>query len=673
MLEDQYSEPLTDEEKLEKVKQFRDDGISGSGDLFDRRAKAEDYSIGKNQWDPATRASNERKKKFSLTIPIIKPQVNSVSGSHIQNPQDFKVYPLRGGSETIARLLTSLLKHATDDQLYRYQENMAFRSGVQSGEGDILFSLDWSKDPKHADLKVEKLNEHEVMWDPNNTTYDPNQRGTGAKYVIWEPWVDKDLMHAEYKDKAEELKSMGGGGWISSIMGHMGSIIRYMTGSSQELSATSFGPGVDTTNIQKHKYQVNHTWWRWPKKCVLWYDSRKSELDAKLLVKEKDIWAAKKLSAEKPEVFEVQEVVRDIMHHTIRVGDVFLEDRVDELRGCQMFPIGRYNSYYDNGYTTCPAEDLIGVQNLINYSHSAEVNNLKNIANSGIIIAADPTGIYADELADHAGEDGYVFDKSKAGGSIEFKRPNPPHTGYHLITEKAIEYAKMITGIRMVDPSTDKDRVMGTVIAKQRASNKDQAVIHSNWNYTQSIAGNLIIEIIRFNEIYSEDEIREIVDKDELIDKVHLENARNMVRQLLEEQGVQIPDEAPTIQIENIQNLAPEIQQATIDQYQEDVAMMQQLQAQIDQVAMPIAEQMLIDDIRGMKKGKYNTKVSLSPASETAKMARQFELVETSKILKEAQQLPIGRKFIIEATDLPNKEEIIAEGEQKMAAMSQAG
>lgn len=676
MPDDQYSEPLGEHDIMEKVKQFRADGLDGSGDKFDRMAKAEDYSIGINQWDEATKAANDRKGKFSLTVPIIKPQVNSVAGTHIQNPQDFKVYPLRDGSETIARLLTSLLKHATDNELYRYQENMAFRAGVQSGEGDILFSLDWSRDPKHADLRIEKLNEHQVLWDNNCTVYDPNKRGTGAKFVIWEPWVDKDLMHAEHPAKAEELKAMGGGGgWYSTVMGHMGSIIRYMTGGAQETSATSFGPTTRSqiTNVQKYKYQVNHTWWRWPKECYLWYDRRKSELDAKLLIKAKDIWAAKKLSELNPEVFEVEKVIRYIMHHTIRVGDLFLEDKVDELNGCQMFPVVRYNSYFDNGYVSSPASDLMGIQDLINFCHSAEVNILKQMPNAGIIIGGDPTGAYAQDLKDHAGEDGYVFDKEKAGGYLEFKQATAPPVGFHIMTEKIIEYAKMITGIRMMDATTDKDRVMGTVLAKQRASAKDQAVIHQNWNYTQSIAGNLLVEIIRFNEIYSEDEINEIVDKDELIDKVHLENARNLVRRMLQEQGVKIPDEAPTIQIENFQNLGPEIQQATIDQYQEDVAMMQQLAAQIDQVALPIAQQMLIDDIRGMKRGKYNTKTALSPASETAKLSNLYEMIETSKLLAEAGQQPIGRKFVIEATSLANKEEIIAEGEQQMAAMTKAG
>lgn len=674
MPEDEYSEPLTEDEIMDKVKQFRQDGISGSGDKFDRRAKAEDYSIGINQWNPETKAANDRKGKFSLTVPIIKPQVNSVSGTHIQNPQDFKVYPLRDGSDTIAQLLTSLLKHATDSELYRFQENMAFRAGIQSGEGDMLFSLDWSKDPKHADLRIEKLNEHQVLWDNNNITYDPNHRETGAKYCIWEPWIDKDLLHAEYPLKAEELKSMGGGGrWYNTIMGHVSSIIRMMVGSTQE--TTSFGPvaSEETTNIQKYRYQVSHTWWRWPKKCVLWYDRRKSELDALLLIKDEDIKRAKEATELNPEVFEVEEVVRNIMHHTIRVGEVFLEDIIDELNGCQMFTISRFNAYFDNGYTSCPAEDLIGTQDIINYSYSAQLNILKQMPNAGIIIGQDTSGDYSKELMDHAGEDGFVFDKSKAGDFIDFKEATKFPVGFNVITEQAIEHAKMITGIRMEDPTTDKDRVATTVALKQRAAAKDQAVIHSNWNYTQSIAGNLMIEIIRFNEIYSEDEIREIVDKDELMDRAYLENARNMVRQLLESQGVRIPDQAPTIQIENFQNVAPEIQQATIDQYQEDVAMMQQLQAQIDQVAIPIAEQMLIDDIGNMKKGKYNTKVSLSPASETARISRHFELIETNKMLLEARQLPIGRKFLLEATSIANKEEIIAEGEQQMAQIQQAG
>jgi len=675
MAEDDYKEPLGEDEIMAKINHWREDGISGSENRFERMRKSEDFTIGRNQWDPATKERNRLKGKFSLTVPIIKPQINSVTGNHIQNPQEFKVRPLRSGSATMAQLLTSLAKHATDSEHYVFQESQQFQSGVTSGEGNMLFGLDWTDDPKHANLTIQKLNEHECLWDPSADTYDPNHRRQGAKFFFWEPWEDKDLINTEFPDKREVLAAQSSGvGSSGLVMGAVSGIINWLSGGTTGRTISAFGSTEreDTLIADKYRYKITHCWWRWPKKCIMLYDSRKSELDAMLLVKDDDIKKAKELADKFPE-YEAIEVIKHIMHHTRACGSVYLDDKIDELNGCQMYPVSRYNAYFVNGYASGVSEDLIGTQEIINFSYSQELNILKKMPNSGVIINSDNSGgKYKRWLEEHLGEDGIVLERDKAGGSIEFKDPTQFPVGFHAITETAMEHAKAITGIRMEDPTTDKDRVASTVALKQKAADRDQAVIHHNWNYTQSIAGNLLVEIIRFNQIYSEDEINEIVDEDELIDKLYMEQARQMVVQLLSEQGVEIPASTPEIQVGNFQELDPNLQQATVDQYQEDVAMMQEIQQQIDQIAAPIAQQMLIDDIRDIKKGKYNTKVTLSPAAQTARMSRYFELTDLNKALMEGNQLPIGRRFLIEATDLPNKDEIIAEGEQKMEMMAGA-
>ena len=676
MAEEEQTEPKSESEIMEKMKHYRDNGITGSMNRYDRMRKSEDFAIGINQWDSAIAEANRLKGKFSLTIPIIGPQVNSVTGGHIQNPQDFKVVPLRDGSITVAQLLTSLAKHATDTEHYAFQEKEQFKSGVTTMEGDLLFSLDWSEDPKHANIGIEKLNEHEVLWDPTSTVYDPNQREGGAKFVLWEPWRDKDLINLRYPDKKDVLAAQGTGGPGGLVMGSLNKIVNWMTRSTGNNTESTFGSYErgDIEVVTKYRYRITHCWWRWPRKCVLLYDSRRSELDAVLAIKSGDIKAAKEAAKKFPEVFEVLEVIKYIMHHTIYCGEVLLEDRVDELNGCQMFPISRFYAYYDNGHASGISEKLIGTQEMINFSYSSEVNILKKMPNSGFMITSDPTGEYKRFMEDHAGEDGVVLEEDKAGGKITPILPNIPSVGFGNLTERGIEHSKIITGIRTEDPTTDKDTVATTVALKQQAAARDQAIIHENWNYTQSIGGNLLIEIIRYNEIYSEDEIREIVDEDDLIDKKYMEKARQIATQLLEEQGVRVPDRSPPPNIENMQNVAPEIQQATIDQYEEDVALMQQIAQQIDQIARPIAEQMLIDDIRNLKKGKYNTKVALSPQAQTARIARQMELEGTNKMLIENQQLPIGRRFLLENTSLHNKDEIIAEGEeQQQMALARAG
>ena len=47
---------------------------------------------------------------------------------------------------------------------------------------------------------------------------------------------------------------------------------------------------------------------------------------AQLLMDDKQIKAARDSVKENPDTFSVEEVICNVMHHTIRVGDIFLED-----------------------------------------------------------------------------------------------------------------------------------------------------------------------------------------------------------------------------------------------------------------------------------------------------------------------------------------------------------
>ena len=63
----------------------------------------------------------------------------------------------------------------------------------------------------------------------------------------------------------------------------------------------------------------------------------------------------------------------------------------------------------------------------------------------------------------------------------------------------------------------------------------------------------------------------------------------------------------------------------------------------------------------------------MSPMAPTHRIAKAAELFELNKTLVENQQIPIGRSQLVQATDVDNKDEIIAEGEKQMAQIAQAG
>jgi hypothetical protein len=662
---------LTENEILQKVVQFRADGVAGSANFFDRMRKAEDFVIGE-QWDPAVKEAARNKGKFTLTIPIIKPQINQISGEEIQNPQDFIIENTQEGAAVIAKILTALTKQAGDSQLARYEKSQAFRSGIVSGQGVMGVFVDKTNDPKHADLRIEKLNEHNVLVDPNATTYNINKKEGGAKYIVYEEWVDQDLIHVMYPDKKEELEAKGSNSFLEVVAGNIVGIIDWMSGRKNQKETGSFSSRerTDIEVMTKSRYLLSHTFWREAKTCIHWFDKRESELDAMFLHKDADIKLAKKSTKENPDIFTISEVVDYVIHHTIRIKDTFLEDRVDELNGVCMFPIVPFWPYWINGYKSGISEDLIGTQEEINWTHSMALNLVKSISNSGFKIKEDPTGDYSDELKWHGNEDGFVINESKGGGKVERLNP-PPFPTYEVFTQRAMENVKAITG-RLDIPDRDPKALSGKAkFLDMQKTQQGSMSIMTNWNHTLSILGDLLVDIIRKNDIFSEDEIRAIVDKKDLLDEDLFEQAKAIVLQQIQQQGGKIIQPPQPPNPIRARSAAPEIQARMVEVYQQGMATYSQFVSQVELAATPIAEELLIKLIHSMKIGKYNTKVTVSPMAETMRTIKAIETFELHKTLIESSDVGLDGEDLIEATDVPNKEQLKQGRQKKMESMQQ--
>ncbi|MDD5501972.1 MAG: hypothetical protein PHH26_00725 [Candidatus Thermoplasmatota archaeon] len=690
--EDKPITDLTDDEILTIVRDFRDLGLEGSANFYDRMRKGEDFVIGGDlQWDPAIKEANEAKGKFCLTIPLIKPQIKQVVGTQIQNPKDFKVFNTKGGSATIAKVLTALAKQAMDSEQAQFEKTQLFEAGLNTGSGQLGFFLDDSQDPLHKNIRVERLNEFEVLWDPNCLIYDPNTPGRGAKFCIWEPWEDKDTINLRYPDKKSELEAIGGnGGFVGAVVGAITSIIEMMVGSRNKQTSI-FGPEnrTDVKNLQKTRYQVSHTWWRKPTKCTWWYDKRKSEFDAIILVPgakvdfvnsetgetkqtevtQKMIDNVKQRAKDNPD-FTIKETICNVMIHTIRVGDCLLENIVDELNlaqsGVCLFPVIPFYPFFVNGYKSGMSEDMIGTQEEINYAHSMELNIIKQLANTGYMMKGGVGAEkYAEFLKAHGGEDGVVLDKSKAGGELEKIQPSNYPTAIGIVKEKAVENLRQISNVRTEDPTTAKDRVASTIRLKQLSALTGSAAVFQNFDYTMSLAGNLIVEIIRNNDIFSEDEILEIVDKNDLLDAELIKQATAILLKQFSDSGQRIPQMPQMPPPDVLQD--PAQRDMAIKSFEMSANAFKQFAQALDKESKAMATKMLITQLKQQRRrGRYNTKVDLSPMAPTARIFKSLELFELNRTLLQNMQMPIDRDILIRSTDVDNKEEIIDKGKERM-------
>lgn len=710
MENDDLVHPKTDDEILRKVVQMRADGVNGSANFFDRMRKAEDFVIGE-QWEPAVKEAARLDGKFTLTIPIVKPQIKQLAGSEVQNPQDFIIENTQGGAAAVAQILTALTKQAADSERIRYEKSQTFESGLSSGQGVIGVFIDKTDDPKHANLRIEKLNEHNTMVDPNCTTYNPNKLSGGAKYEIWEEWVDKEFVEAEYPEKKPDLEGKGSQSFLEVTAGNIRGIIDWLSGrrSTRETGAFGARERTDITVMRKNRYLKSHTWWREPKTCIHWYDNRKSELDSLFLVRDKDITLARKATkafeeaakASKEQaialaraankdlrdpkvraaieeagtpIFSIEEVTSYVMHHTIRVGDTFLEDRVDEMNGVQMYPLNFYWPYWINGYKSGVSEDLIGTQEETNWTHSMALNLIKKLANKSFKIKEDPTGLFSQWLKEHAGDNNLVVDESRGGGKVEEVEENPfPAQIFEMFSQSALENARTITGVRTEIPEKDTKALSGRAIfLKKQTEVQGSMSLMNNWYYTLAIFGDLIVDIIRKNDIFSEDEIMEIVDKEDMYDEKILDQAKGIIINQIQQQGGSIPQQPQPPNPIRMSQALPELQAQMLDTFQEDMALYQQFVGQVEQAAKPIAEQILISLIHHMKSGKYSTKVITSPMSETMRAIKALETFELQKLLIESADVGLDGDDLIEVTDVPNKEKLKLGRQKKMESLARS-
>jgi len=194
----------------------------------------------------------------------------------------------------------------------------------------------------------------------------------------------------------------------------------------------------------------------------------------------------------------------------------------------------------------------------------------------------------------------------------------------------------------------------------------------NNWYYTLAIFGDLIVDIIRKNDIFSEDEIMEIVDKEDMYDEKILDQAKGIIINQIQQQGGSIPQQPQPPNPIRMSQALPELQAQMLDTFQEDMALYQQFVGQVEQAAKPIAEQILISLIHHMKSGKYSTKVITSPMSETMRAIKALETFELQKLLIESADVGLDGDDLIEVTDVPNKEKLKLGRQKKMESLARS-
>ncbi len=656
------------EEIKNKMLEFRKEAESGNRSDFKRMTVSERFKIGRGQWDEDDVAVTEGHGKFALSVNEVLPVILDVAGTQTANPNEVHVRNIKGGTRKVAEILTSMAKNVIDKSDGEGEKSQAFEDGLSTMRGFLGLNIKYSDDPLNGDFEFRKIDPFLVLPDPACTAYDYNDEQNGAGYIIVDDWVNKDKVKNKYPNSKAELDSAN---FNTTVSGRFGSIMSFLFAGANRFELKDDYRDSDSldpeepqhTTKQKRNFRVSTYWWKeW--KTGVYVQRLDDPLNYLALTKPKDIADARKLAAadERIQIIDKDRhenpLVVAVMNMTVMVGDVLVDHVEDPFNGMNLFVIARYSPYFDNGYEMSIVENLIGPQKLLNFSVSAIANQLKQQANTGWIVDKG-TQQKLDELADQGNEDGTVFSR-KDYGKMEKITPTPYNVGMDAQAQRMVAYMRDTSQVRLQErPGGGKESGKAKEIEEQQGL-KVQGVPFRNWKWTLTIIFRSLIGLIRNTDVFSEDEIRAIVEDEDLIDADMLERARGIVTQELQKQGIEIPQPPDPGEVSAIALQPEEFQASLAAEFQAEQTAFDNILAKIDEMATPIAQGMMMEEIKNLGRGRYGIKIDTSPASPTQRLMKQLQMFRLNEALLAGNQAGIGRKQLVEATDVANQEEIIA-------------
>lgn len=151
-----------------------------------------------DQWTTDEKLSIEERGQQATVLNIIRPTIDTVLALEFEKRFDFQILPREPSDETIADLLTELLKYVSDNCNSGYFEGEAFREALIGGRGAIMVNV--YKDEAGKDqIKESWVPWEEIFIDPFHREPD----GADARFIFREVWMDRDEVKERFPEKAD--------------------------------------------------------------------------------------------------------------------------------------------------------------------------------------------------------------------------------------------------------------------------------------------------------------------------------------------------------------------------------------------------------------------------------------------------------------------------------------
>lgn len=164
-----------------------------------KASESEDYYAGK-QWKDSDKNSLEKMSRACLTINIIAPKIDEISGNQRQTRTDIHFLPFETGDQRACDLYNVIVKCILQASLYDREKSKVFMDEVITGRGNFNLYVDFSKN-LFGDARVEKFPWRGVRYGPHE-----NDDLSDCEYLFKFRKFSKGNLERMYPDKADIIQ-----------------------------------------------------------------------------------------------------------------------------------------------------------------------------------------------------------------------------------------------------------------------------------------------------------------------------------------------------------------------------------------------------------------------------------------------------------------------------------
>ena len=473
---------------------------AGHKDFVTEASKYEAFYEG-DQWDKADKRKLDSDGRPAVTVNLVLPTINTITGEFSNLAADIQYKPKRGkATHEIAQSLTKLAMHICDANGYNEGlEKDMVEDALITGRGFVDARIDFS-DNVLGEVRLTPLDPREVIPDPSAREYDP----ATWNEVFTTRWLSLDEIAVIYgEDKAEELR------FYSSARALLDDDTLQWTAHHTYGDVKAFEVGalhdVDSQRTIKAIRVVERQYYMLAK-VKEFVDTVNGDTrpvpaswdDAKI-----------QLYAEAKQL-EMRTRLTRRVRWTTSADCVLLHDEWSPYPTFTVIPLF---CYFRRGKPFGVVKNLISPQEIVNKTESQMLHVVNTTANSGWLVETGAlTNMSIDELVERGAQTGLVIEHAR-GTTIEKIHPNAVPSGLDNISSRSIGMVREISGVNGAMLGVEGAEVSGVALQANTMRGSIQLqTIRDNLKRTRRLLANKIVELVQ--RFYSEERVFYLTNHD---------------------------------------------------------------------------------------------------------------------------------------------------------------